>query len=817
MVKADLTRDYYGDLEVAPTADINEIKKQFKKLALQYHPDRNPGRESEVTSAFQKIQSAHEVLTDQQERAKYDANRVRPANRYQTGGNQRGNPWSNVSSQYPTPPKPPTARNRPPPPSAGAQRYKNFETPRQSANQSAQEGPEARRSTYAAWEHMRNAGTKTGPGANTRDPPPVPNRAPQSGRGDGGSSTRPYPKATPGYDEFRQNYSPGASPHRRAQSTSAQNRKGFMPNTPVGDEPAAPRNAYFTERKSAQAPNPPPRNTAPPPPPPTPVVDPLRQFREKANAPYEPRLSTPYATHGGEKLNPFESSNMSRSKSTREPRDRSDQSSQNIPRAGSDSNLNSPNHRPRRNTNSRPNQAYAAPASGSDSSSSDAGPELKTRSYESRPFAKARNYTQSTPQPNTFSTAKQKNSTQTSTNNGEQQTYVPSRSGQPNQQPNGESIFSFKVDENTFQRTKSNGFSSSTENINTKFTPEEWDGKFEAGYFQPEQKAANMSHARTRAQSGSRSRGRSPVKPNPNPNIDPHYAQYPQSEPETHAESPGGTKFSQAEWAGTFKPQTFMPTHPTPSQAGKVPPRSTRKARAPTLKPTMGTAAVIDDSSDSSIEKPLFTGRKSFAATTPTKSTQLPAPSPDAMDVDTPPVFNPATSTQGPPDNLKVNSSPGKRPAAPSGTASPTDQETLKVNFEEMKIQDIISSMNLPKPPAAPQIIQTANDNVRPTEAEYESYLARVAEYMKQWDLFNNRIMLHLVARKNQNDGLGERRWMDDQGMEIYRQGLREDKVVLGHWVGAENGHAEVLKAHAIVRERMKDKTERQPPRKKVS
>jgi hypothetical protein len=32
MVKADLSRDYYGDLEIAPTADLLEIKKQFKKL-----------------------------------------------------------------------------------------------------------------------------------------------------------------------------------------------------------------------------------------------------------------------------------------------------------------------------------------------------------------------------------------------------------------------------------------------------------------------------------------------------------------------------------------------------------------------------------------------------------------------------------------------------------------------------------------------------------------------------------------------------------------------------------------------------------------
>lgn len=36
MVKADLTRDYYGDLELPQTADVNEIKKQFKKLGTSY-------------------------------------------------------------------------------------------------------------------------------------------------------------------------------------------------------------------------------------------------------------------------------------------------------------------------------------------------------------------------------------------------------------------------------------------------------------------------------------------------------------------------------------------------------------------------------------------------------------------------------------------------------------------------------------------------------------------------------------------------------------------------------------------------------------
>lgn len=38
-MKADMSRDYYADLELAPTADINEVKKQFRKLGIAHNPD----------------------------------------------------------------------------------------------------------------------------------------------------------------------------------------------------------------------------------------------------------------------------------------------------------------------------------------------------------------------------------------------------------------------------------------------------------------------------------------------------------------------------------------------------------------------------------------------------------------------------------------------------------------------------------------------------------------------------------------------------------------------------------------------------------
>ena len=878
---------------------------------------------------------------------------------------------------------------------------------------------------------MRNQrtgeGVRPGPGRTWKTPQPVPNDYPKSGREESNSYKHaPPPRTKPGYDEFRAGAAPPPSPssHRRAQSSSATNRKGFMPNTPGGDEGPAPKGAYSGYNKKSTAPPPPPRNPEPM----NAAPDPLREFRERADPTYEPRLSTPYQTHGGEKLNPFDNANINRSKSTRERSDQF-QSTKHVPRTGSDPNLASP-HRSssfaaRPSTSRKP----FPKAPSVETSSSDDGPEIKAHGpSRSRPFA--------TPQSPAASASKNEtsmpdgprpsNSRKPSRlsefrkwwregGNREHQLNdfppdgPPGGSGQANHDKNGENMyahpervslnvekmrarsvrfslptyviptvlespsckdpyfasnphfksstnmyntkwpnlsaddkspatppsgvaaplhslndfeglqrnlvdqllnkrqacgsasksgqhpiptatpatsksqtplydvyymtqegtpassshnrkpvndaanepfngwrdyresaetgspskkqrpqqsfssfvdksrdflrnfeqlksnanhfndasrFSFNVDDNTFKRTNSqpNGFrANSAENISTKFTPEDWDGKFEAGadYFRPEQKAANVTH-RGRAQSTSRSRGRSPIKVRP---VDPKFM--PRREEETPTESPGGTKFSAEEWAQSFKPQTFAPPPiPTRTNTGVG---STK--RRPTLRPTMGTAAVVDDG-ESSDEKPLFTGRKSTTSKIPTP------PSPDAMDVDTPPI--PAAQTPPPPTNsnggLKVNTeSPQKRPAAPSTSASPTDVEAerLKVNFDDLKIQDLISSLDLPSPPRAPTPPSTTLV-LTPTHPSYIAYKEAFKTYMQDWDLFNSRIMLHLVARKNQNDALAARRWEDDRGLEIYRRGLKEDGVVLGHLQAAMMSHEMVVTEWAVVRERVK-------------
>ena len=64
-------RDYYEVLGVQKNANADEIKKAYRKAAIQFHPDKNPG-DKEAEEKFKEAAEAYDVLSNPDKRARYD-------------------------------------------------------------------------------------------------------------------------------------------------------------------------------------------------------------------------------------------------------------------------------------------------------------------------------------------------------------------------------------------------------------------------------------------------------------------------------------------------------------------------------------------------------------------------------------------------------------------------------------------------------------------------------------------------------------------------------------------------------------------------
>ncbi|KAK3621708.1 hypothetical protein LTR22_025093 [Elasticomyces elasticus] len=291
MVKPDPKHNYYADLSLPTTCSIDEVRKQYRRLALLYHPDRNAGKEEEVVPKFQAIQTAHEVLSDATLKAKYDGDRRKaglyPLNRAAAGGGGgAGYAAGSAGSAYPPPPRrtQPGVWSRPPGTAGtggagtggmptGADRFTNFTRP--PAPTARKDATTDRKNNFNAWQNLntdrerQQQSQRSAPppppasplnsNARPRPPPRADTKLPSSSEDDirgAGFGTYHKPAAggfnDPGLDprqtawaahhQKNANSNGGASPGVGRSNTTRTPRKptGFDPNAPGSDERAAP-------------------------------------------------------------------------------------------------------------------------------------------------------------------------------------------------------------------------------------------------------------------------------------------------------------------------------------------------------------------------------------------------------------------------------------------------------------------------------------------------------------------------------------------------------------------------------------------------
>src|SRR3954469_3385265 len=92
-------RDYYKVLDVPKNAAEADIKKAYRRLAMKFHPDRNPD-DAEAEDKFKEAKEAYEVLTDPQKRAAYDQHGHDGVEALNRGGGRGANPGDAFSDIF---------------------------------------------------------------------------------------------------------------------------------------------------------------------------------------------------------------------------------------------------------------------------------------------------------------------------------------------------------------------------------------------------------------------------------------------------------------------------------------------------------------------------------------------------------------------------------------------------------------------------------------------------------------------------------------------------------------------------------------------
>ncbi|KHN98117.1 DnaJ domain protein [Metarhizium album ARSEF 1941] len=810
-------KDYYADLGMPRDADIETIKKQYRKLALKYHPDRNSGNEDEAIAKFQIIQEAHEVLSDPASKANYDATLGK--SRYTGASGVRGNPWADVGQQFPTPPRRTTAaRNA----TSGAQRWQSRFSSGvpPTAKQTFGSDPNAKKNAAKAFENMRkNARAEP----RSSEPPPPPPRQP-----------------------------PRTESARQRQEASFGSRKaGYYPRSTVpGDEPPV-SNANYTNSERRNVPQPPPRKPVP-----NPMPDPLSQFREKATSSTirhddeqrssgiprrpnqeKPDASPPAPADGDQHVqNAAEGTGTYTDTSFKSRTDATfdssgpNQAANSFTEKDSTSNKDepllyeTPRSRHRRNVSvfstysasTKPGIAWTSPTAGLDSSgtvhenrspSGNKGDSVALLSFERQQtniLNKLINNKEGSPRP-----LEEENRILAMKNSKEM-----TRHAQAANQAQSHS-FSFPTNSANFAETPhttgGRGFSkSSLDDIDTSFVKDD-----------------NLNNYQFNAGTAE---GDANVKNGFNPNG----------------------------WSDKFNAQTFVP-QPQPGPSASPTRASRTNSRKTKIRPTVGTAATVEEGS-SDEETYEWRGRNAQ-----TQGQAAPATdSPQAMDIDSP-TSSGATATQtarnipvepsrpewraGKVDDGAANHEQPQRPAKVSldaNAAGSEDSEEFRASFADFKnvppfsqSKEGLESLNgmkdslpfeskasdvppvkvpksvslvFPSAPLAPRLPPIiAIEGMKPNAASWIKYVADFESYLREWDRFNGLVVDHFATRKSHIDntraskGYGFLAARGDGDLQEYHSWVQQDNDVRRQWNNACEEHESRMREFMAFRQRMKD------------
>ncbi|KAI9676601.1 MAG: hypothetical protein M1822_008315 [Bathelium mastoideum] len=647
MVKPDVKKNYYADLELPADSSIEDIRKQYRKLALKYHPDRNSGNEAECVPKFQAIQAAFEVLSDPDVKAKYDADRrkaglyprpsARPTPSYTTG-------YTPTTGRPPFRPSPTSPQDGYASNLNGAFRYTsaNFPRPPGAGGPARRANAQEQADAWNRMNHARQPGphprrAEANPPPSSQPPPSagwdsVPPRSPWPPKDERGqpkpTTPRTHPTRPPraGFDPQHPNRD-----ERQASGTSAYAQQhAFRPQRPTA------------ERRQTDFPPPPagaPPNTAPPYTSQKP--DPLGHFRARYSddeVPFsegKPRPRMPYTTSTGEKTY-LSSEALKRSASTRvPPRPGSSHASplserfdhhQARPRSASPAanrkpypsppppgeNVHGPHSEktfmgpPPSQGPPRPHAGASDPdtsSSNSSSSSSDAPPNARSSSRrKAQPASAWRGRSGKASQ----DTRQEPDAGADKSANGPTKD-ARERGDTPN-------IFS---ENNPFMPTRPNSHRSrSHDHINTRFSPSDWQGHFSGnpGYFEPRPSSQTQRRSPTKTFDTPKQRvnstdsGRTqmpPPPPGPPPSL-----QHPPTSDAPNAPQTGEAKFSAKQWADLYKEpswafqpgQSQSPTRATPKSRPPGRKQSTSKAKPTNAPKPVQVDAAVDEEHDSDVK-----------------------------------------------------------------------------------------------------------------------------------------------------------------------------------------------------------------------